>query len=96
PWVGAGKLWVQSLPFSRVADGILSAAGNSALREHGSILGGLGNLLDGRLSLATSAASGSVIGLFCVTPTTDCYGGTNDYEQFRLRPVIRRPVGFRR
>jgi uncharacterized protein (TIGR00266 family) len=44
---GPGKVWVQSLPFSRMADRILSAAG-SGRREEGSILGGLGNLLDGR------------------------------------------------
>jgi uncharacterized protein (TIGR00266 family) len=45
---GPGKIWVQSLPFSRMADRILSAAGNSGRKEEGSILGGLGNLLDGR------------------------------------------------
>ena len=45
---GPGKVWVQSLPFSRMADRILSAAGNSGRKEEGSILGGLGNLLDGR------------------------------------------------
>jgi uncharacterized protein (AIM24 family) len=45
---GPGKVWVQSLPFSRMADRILSAAGNTRRKEEGSILGGLGNLLDGR------------------------------------------------
>ncbi|WP_150265913.1 TIGR00266 family protein [Paenibacillus tepidiphilus] len=45
---GPGKVWIQSLPFSRMADRILSAAGNAGRREEGSILGGLGNLLDGR------------------------------------------------
>lgn len=45
---GPGKVWVQSLPFSRMADRILSAAGNSGRKEEGSILGGLGNLLDGK------------------------------------------------
>lgn len=45
---GPGKVWVQSLPFSRMADRILSAAGNSGRKEEGSVLGGLGNLLDGR------------------------------------------------
>lgn len=45
---GPGKVWVQSLPFSRMADRILSAAGSSGRKEEGSILGGLGNLLDGR------------------------------------------------
>lgn len=45
---GPGKVWVQSLPFSRMADRILSAAGPSGRKEEGSILGGLGNLLDGK------------------------------------------------
>jgi hypothetical protein len=31
-----------------MADRILSAAGNSGRKEEGSVLGGLGNLLDGR------------------------------------------------
>ncbi|GGF92332.1 TIGR00266 family protein [Paenibacillus albidus] len=45
---GPGTVWVQSLPFSRMADRILSAARGSGRKEEGSILGGLGNLLDGR------------------------------------------------
>ncbi|AIQ12279.1 TIGR00266 family protein [Paenibacillus durus] len=45
---GPGKIWVQSLPFNRMADRILSAARGTGRREEGSILGGLGNLLDGR------------------------------------------------
>jgi len=45
---GPGRVWVQSLPFSRMADRILSAAGSGGRKEEGSILGGLGNLLDGR------------------------------------------------
>jgi len=45
---GPGKVWVQSLPFSRMADKILSAARPGGRKEEGSILGGLGNLLDGR------------------------------------------------
>lgn len=45
---GPGTVWVQSLPFSRMANRILSAAGNSGRKEEGSILGGLGNLLDGK------------------------------------------------
>ncbi|UQZ32604.1 TIGR00266 family protein [Paenibacillus sp. PK3_47] len=45
---GPGKIWVQSLPFSRMADRILSAARGSGRKEEGSILGGLGNLLDGK------------------------------------------------
>ncbi|MDI1256854.1 MAG: TIGR00266 family protein [Flavobacterium sp.] len=46
---GPGIVYVQSLPFSRLADRIIASAprsgGNS--RDEGSILGGLGNLLDG-------------------------------------------------
>lgn len=46
---GPGIVYVQSLPFSRLADRIIASApragGNS--REEGSLLGGLGNLLDG-------------------------------------------------
>ncbi|MNY73582.1 hypothetical protein D3C86_2124040 [compost metagenome] len=45
---GPGKVWVQSLPFSRLADRINSAAGAAGRKEEGSILGGLGNLLDGK------------------------------------------------
>ena len=47
---GPGKVWLQSLPFSRMADRILSSArahGGKSTGE-GSILGGLGNLLDGK------------------------------------------------
>lgn len=44
---GPGTVWIQSLPFSRMADRILSAAGPGGRKEEGSILGGLGNLLDG-------------------------------------------------
>jgi len=43
---GPGKIWVQSLPFSRLASRILSGA-TGRRKEEGSILGGLGNLLDG-------------------------------------------------
>ncbi|MCM1567231.1 MAG: TIGR00266 family protein [Dehalobacter sp.] len=46
---GPGKVWLQSLPFSRLADRIIASAprlGGSQKGE-GSILGGLGNLLDG-------------------------------------------------
>lgn len=46
---GPGHVWIQSMPFSRLADSIVSAsprAGGSG-REEGSILGGLGRLLDG-------------------------------------------------
>jgi uncharacterized protein (TIGR00266 family) len=46
---GPGRVWLQSLPFSRLADRIYKAApsrGGGRLEE-GSILGGLGGLLDG-------------------------------------------------
>lgn len=46
---GPGKVWIQSLPFSRLAGRIFAAApqtGGSRVGE-GSVLGGLGNLLDG-------------------------------------------------
>jgi uncharacterized protein (TIGR00266 family) len=46
---GPGRVWLQSLPFSRLADRIHAAApkaGGSA-REEGSALGGLGRLLGG-------------------------------------------------
>lgn len=46
---GPGKVWLQTLPFSRLADRIIANApsigGNR--RGEGSILGGLGDLLDG-------------------------------------------------
>lgn len=46
---GTGSVWMQSLPFSRLADRILAAAPSAggARSEEGSILGGLGGLLDG-------------------------------------------------
>lgn len=43
---GPGKVWLQSLPVSRLASRILQY-GQGTRREEGSILGGLGNLLDG-------------------------------------------------
>jgi uncharacterized protein (TIGR00266 family) len=43
---GPGKVWIQSLPVSRLASRIL-AYGTYNRKEEGSILGGLGNLLDG-------------------------------------------------
>jgi uncharacterized protein (TIGR00266 family) len=43
---GPGKVWIQSLPISRLASKML-AYGRGGRREEGSILGGLGNLLDG-------------------------------------------------
>ncbi len=46
---GPGKVWLQSLPFSRLASRIYAAAPQTGGggREQGSILGSLGNLLDG-------------------------------------------------
>ncbi len=44
---GPGKVWVQSLPISRLADRILRYGGTGKQREQGGPLGGLGNLLDG-------------------------------------------------
>ena len=44
---GPGKVWIQSLPISRLA-GRLMQYGLGSRKEEGSILGGLGNLLDGR------------------------------------------------
>jgi uncharacterized protein (TIGR00266 family) len=43
---GPGKVWLQSLPISRLAGRIIQYGGMNK-REEGSILGGLGNLLDG-------------------------------------------------
>jgi uncharacterized protein (AIM24 family) len=46
---GPGTVYVQSLPFSRLADRIIASApkaGGSG-REEGSLLGGLGRMLDG-------------------------------------------------
>ena len=46
---GPGKVWLQSLPLSRMAQRIYAAAPQSGGRgrEEGSVLGGLGRLLDG-------------------------------------------------
>ena len=46
---GPGTVWLQSLPFSRLASRIYAAAPQTGgrRREEGSLLGGLGNLLDG-------------------------------------------------
>jgi len=47
---GHGKVWIQSLPFSRLADRIIAHApkmGGSDKGE-GSVLGGIGRMLDGR------------------------------------------------
>jgi uncharacterized protein (TIGR00266 family) len=46
---GPGRIWLQSLPLSRMANRIIAAVPGIARggREEGSILGGLGGLLDG-------------------------------------------------
>jgi uncharacterized protein (AIM24 family) len=46
---GPGKVWLQSLPLSRLAGRLYAAAPQTGRggREEGSILGGLGRLLDG-------------------------------------------------
>ena len=46
---GPGTVFIQSLPFSRLADRIIASAPKSGgkSRDEGSLLGGLGNLLDG-------------------------------------------------
>lgn len=43
---GPGKIWIQTLPISRLAGRILTFATTNR-KEEGGILGGLGNLLDG-------------------------------------------------
>lgn len=43
---GPGKVWLQTLPISRLASRMMQY-GSGNRREEGSILGGLGNLLDG-------------------------------------------------
>lgn len=44
---GPGKIWIQTLPISRLASRILTYGGPGRRKEEGSILGGLGNMLDG-------------------------------------------------
>jgi uncharacterized protein (TIGR00266 family) len=46
---GPGKVWIQSLPFSRLAGRVIANAPGAFRggKEEGSILGGLGNLFDG-------------------------------------------------
>ena len=43
---GPGKVWIQTLPISRLAGRLMSYASFNR-REEGSVLGGLGNILDG-------------------------------------------------
>jgi uncharacterized protein (TIGR00266 family) len=47
---GPGKVWLQSLPFSRFAGRMLRATLPGGRREEGSILGGLGGLINGNNS----------------------------------------------
>ena len=46
---GPGSVYIQSLPFSRLADRIIASAprNGGSSREEGSLLGGLGNMLNG-------------------------------------------------
>ena len=45
---GPGKIWIQSLPFSRLAGRMFSAAyQKGGGRDEGSILGGLGGIISG-------------------------------------------------
>ena len=46
---GTGTVWLQSLPFSRMADRIIASAPSSggSSKGEGSVLGGLGRLIDG-------------------------------------------------
>jgi uncharacterized protein (AIM24 family) len=46
---GPGKVWLQSLPFSRLAGRIIAAAPQTGRggRGEGSVLGGLGRMIDG-------------------------------------------------
>ena len=47
---GTGRVWLQSLPFSRLADRIIANAPSSggSQKGEGSLLGGIGRMLDGR------------------------------------------------
>jgi uncharacterized protein (TIGR00266 family) len=46
---GPGSVWIQTLPFSRLADRIIAAAPRTGGKgvDEGSVLGGLGRLIDG-------------------------------------------------
>jgi len=45
---GPGKIWMQSLPFSRLAGRMLAAAPQrGGSKGEGSVLGGIGDLIDG-------------------------------------------------
>ena len=46
---GPGRVWLQSLPFSRLADRVIASAprAGGSRKGEGSILGGIGGLLNG-------------------------------------------------
>jgi uncharacterized protein (TIGR00266 family) len=44
---GPGRVWIQSIPISRLASKILTYGSAGGRKEEGSVLGGLGNMLDG-------------------------------------------------
>jgi uncharacterized protein (TIGR00266 family) len=44
---GPGRVWIQTIPISRLASRILTYGGPGGRKEEGSVLGGLGNMLDG-------------------------------------------------
>jgi uncharacterized protein (TIGR00266 family) len=44
---GPGTVWLQTMPFSRLCDRIIANSPSRGGREEGSILGGIGNILDG-------------------------------------------------
>lgn len=44
---GPGKVWLQSLPFSRLAGRVLANAGATGGTGEGSILGPVGDMIDG-------------------------------------------------
>ena len=44
---GPGRVWIQTIPISRLASRILTYGSAGGRKEEGSVLGGLGNMLDG-------------------------------------------------
>ncbi|MEO0731085.1 MAG: AIM24 family protein, partial [Pseudomonadota bacterium] len=44
---GPGTVWLQSLPFSRLAGRVLANGGPTGGTGEGSVLGGLGDMFDG-------------------------------------------------
>ena len=44
---GPGRIWLQSLPFSRLAGRVFAAIPGRSDKGEGSVLGGLGRMLDG-------------------------------------------------